>query len=786
MHTITGWLFDLYVIDNGLAIWFIDREGKAHRCTVPYRPSFYLAAHKVREENVYAVLKRKNINVTITRTEKLELYGGKTMPVLRVSVHNPVHFRRTVKIVETIAPHDALYNTDISVEQLFLYDRDLFPLAEAEYHIENGRLAGFGILVPQEALDYHVPPLRTMTIKNAAEEAAPGNRTEPKYHRYLQLEISYENKKLLLEEENADDVLKTLDHELARYDPDIILTSWGDAMLMHFLASLSKKENIPVRFNRDPFVPYRTTRDTSYFSYGKIVYKAGAFFLAGRWHLDLYNSFLIDEADLEGIFELARLTRLPVQQQGRAAIGTGLSSLQIAYACRNGILVPAKKREPEDFKSARTLMLADRGGLMFLPEMGYHENIGELDFTSMYPALMVNKNISPETINCKCCPDSHIRVPELGYRICEKRRGLVPETLTPLLIRRKHYKAMQRKLQHKSNPPEGGQGGGSKETPVLTAEQYKRRQTALKWILVTCFGYLGYKNARFGRIEAHETVNAFSRETLLQTKELAEESGFHLEHAIVDCVWLKKENAAEKEYEQLAKQIEAKTGIPITFEGIYDWIVFPASKMDTALSTVTRYVGRFREGEVKIRGIEVRRRDTPRYVKRMQIDMLQLMADVRSIERIQKRIPDLLAIVKHYVRELRSGQANPYELVIRRHVTQEPDRYSNRSVNALVAQAIVAAGVSLQPGESIEFIITDQSGKHDPDKAKPVFLYKPEDGYDAEQYTRLVLDCAATLLHPLGWSKERLEEEIVGVRRKRKKITRKLREIPAGIFYSNL
>jgi len=760
MITITGWLFDLYAINNGLAIWIIDNEGNAHRCFVPFRPSFYLAAHKIREESIYTTMKRKGVAVTISCTEKLELYSGKLMPVLQVSIHNPVHFRRAVKIVENIAPHDALYNTDISVEQLFLYDRDLFPLAEAEYHIENGRLTGFDILVPQESLDYHIPPLRTMTIKNAAEEAAPGSRTEPKYHRYLQLEISYENKKLLLEEENAADVLKTLDHELARYDPDIILTSWGDAMLMHFLAKLSEKENVPVRFNRDPAVPYRTTRDTSYFSYGKIVYKAGAFFLAGRWHLDLYNSFLIDEADLEGIFELARLTRLPVQQQGRAAIGTGLSSLQIAYACRNGILVPAKKREPEDFKSARTLMLADRGGLMFLPEMGYHENIGELDFTSMYPALMVNKNISPETINCKCCPDSQIRVPELGYRICEKRRGLVPETLVPLLVRRKHYKAMQRKLQHKSN-------GGSKEIPILTAERYKRRQTALKWILVTCFGYLGYKNARFGRIEAHETVNAFSRETLLQAKELAEQNDFHLEHAIVDCVWLKKNNATEKEYEHLAQQIEAKTGIPITFEGIYDWIVFPASKMDTALSTVTRYVGRFRDGEVKIRGIEVRRRDTPRYVKKMQIDMLQLMAEVRSIAEIQKRLPDLLAIVKYYVRQLREGRANPYELVVRRHVTQDPDQYSNRSVNALVAQAIVAAGVSLQPGESIEFIITDQSGKYDPDKAKPLFMYKPEDGYDAEQYTKLVLDCAATLLHPLGWSKEPLEEEIAGVRKKK-------------------
>ena len=47
--------------------------------------------------------------------------------------------------------------------------------------------------------------------------------------------------------------------------------------------------------------------------------------------------------------------------------------------------------------------------------------------------------------------------------------------------------------------------------------------SAEKWLLVTCFGYLGYKNARFGRIEAHEAVTAYGREALLRAKEAAED-----------------------------------------------------------------------------------------------------------------------------------------------------------------------------------------------------------------------------------------------------------------------
>ena len=61
----------------------------------------------------------------------------------------------------------------------------------------------------------------------------------------------------------------------------------------------------------------------------------------------------------------------------------------------------------------------------------------------------------------------------------------------------------------------------------------------MKWLLVTCFGYTGYRNARFGRIEAHEAICAWARELLLQTIELAQQSGWEVLHAIVDSVWIR-------------------------------------------------------------------------------------------------------------------------------------------------------------------------------------------------------------------------------------------------------
>ena len=87
-----------------------------------------------------------------------------------------------------------------------------------------------------------------------------------------------------------------------------------------------------------------------------------------------------------------------------------------------------------------------------------------------------------------------------------------------------------------------------KDCPVLKdlspdpklREVYDKRQIALKWILVTCFGYLGFKNAKFGTVDGHIAVCAFGREALLNAAHMAEENGFQVIHGIVDSLWLKK------------------------------------------------------------------------------------------------------------------------------------------------------------------------------------------------------------------------------------------------------
>jgi DNA polymerase-2 len=178
--------------------------------------------------------------------------------------------------------------------------------------------------------------------------------------------------------------------------------------------------------------------------------------------------------------------------------------------------------------------------------------------------------------------------------------------------------------------------------------------------------------------------------------------------------------------------------------------------MDEDIPTATRYVGTYDTGEMKIRGIEVRRRDTCKYVKHAQQAMLDVLKQARSMKEFEYLVPEALDAAKQFVDALYRGTASPYDLIIKRHISKDPLEYENRNINAIVAQTLVEAGVKLSPGESIEYIITDATGKRDPRKAAPLALYALDDGYDADKYADFVIEAVETMLEPLGYSKERI------------------------------
>lgn len=751
---LAGWLFDAYPTEAGMVVWLVGEDGRPHRLTVPFAPIFYAAGPRRALERIEPTLAAARIPVETAMVVRQELFSGAELPVLQIAVQHPVMFPTAVRLTGRV-PGVSLFTCDLSVPQLFFAQTGLFPLGL--YRIEGRTAAAAGsrvagaragaqatpviriqdlhALSAPADLEYALPPISVMRLR------LDGDPVDPTHTRRTELEASVDDDTVVLCGDRPGDLIASLNRLLARYDPDVVLTEWGDSYLLPRLQALAQRTGIPLRWNREAHQGVRTRRARSYVTYGQTVYTAGAHMLFGRWHLDLRNSFIYAESELAGLLEIARLAQLPVQYLARTSIGTAISAMQLHRAIQRGILIPWHKSEPEAFKSAEELLVTDKGGLTYQPIVGFFEGVGELDFSSMYPTIMAKFNVSPETVNCACCPDAP-RVPETGARLCQRRKGLVPEVLDPLLKRRAYYK--RRKL----------------ETTGAERALYQQRQTALKWCLVTSFGYLGYRNARFGRIEAHEATTAFSREMLLRAKDLAESRGYRMLHALVDSMWLHRAGATMADYETLARAVERETGLPIFVEGIYDWIAFLPSRTHPGLGVPNRYLGRFHDGTTKVRGIEVRRSDLPALVERAQARMLEVLFGARTLSEVRAAVPRVLDILTEAVLRLRGGEIRAADLAITTTISRTPDDYRSNAAVAVAARQMARAGVLLHPGERIQYIITDADARLPDDRVRPLGLLGPDWSCDADYYTGLLLRATETILGPLGYPAARLREEV--------------------------
>ena len=184
--------------------------------------------------------------------------------------------------------------------------------------------------------------------------------------------------------------------------------------------------------------------------------------------------------------------------------------------------------------------------------------------------------------------------------------------------------------------------------------------------------------------------------------------------------------------------------------------------MNPDIPTANRYIGAYTNGEVKVRGLEVRRGDIPLFTRKVQGEVIDLMSKASSIEELKSFVPAIMDIVRYHLDLLKNGRVPPLELVVRHTISKEADEYENKSMQAVVAQTMKEAGVPLKPGETAEYIIIDASGKKNPEKAKPFILYRTEDGCDVEKYTELTVKAIEVLLDPLGYTYEKIMELAAG------------------------
>jgi DNA polymerase-2 len=717
--TAKGWLLDLYSHEDFMVLWFRLQSGELLCLKDLFTYRFYAQGScrdlQSLEKRLTPYLRRT------TRTRKREFWSGLTIPVLEIALRSADKLPEIQRLLGQSPPGLIFYNCDLSIPQVYAWEKGLFPLCACQIEWERDTLREISVLDSPWDPDAALPDLRIMEIGLKEHPQIPLNRGNS-------LLVTGNGTTFNLEAAGPRDLLEELNHLFIRLDPDLLLTRHGDARILPFLWNSAQKEKMTLSLDRDPRPPGRTRigQGRSYFSYGQVIHQSAAFSLYGRIHIDQHNSFFYREAGLEGILFLARLTTLPIQTVARATPGTAITSMQLDRAIRNGFLIPWKKGRPETFKTAWDLLTADKGGLVFQPPIGLWEQVAEIDFVSMYPNIMVLHNISPETMLCSCCPEPV--VPEAGYNICRKREGLIPQTLRPILGLRTELKA-RIKAGHPRKP------------------FYDAMQKALKWMLVTCFGYTGYKNARFGRIEAHEAITAFGRDKLLSAKECAEAEGFRVLHGLTDALWIHHPDITTEKVEILLKKIQKRTGVPISLEGIYHWIAFLSSKISPDRPVANRYFGLFQAGMVKVRGIDCCRHDTPPYIKAVQEELLLILSAARDKNSLYLRIPIVLERIGEVVSALTRGRVDPRELVITRRVSKTLEEYKVNTPTVLALQQLDTAGIHLFPGQRLAYLLREkQTGYSIDETIKPDLFLNGDEEYNLKKYLDLVYKASKEIL----------------------------------------
>ncbi len=714
---IRGWLFDVYPLDDKIILWI--KNKKIYRLEKQWTPCLYVASDRYKLDKLRKNPKIISLVKNYEWVNKIEKVSDiEESKVLKFTVKKSSDLIRLGKTIEELDKFGVyrLYNVDVPPAQSFMYENNLFPLGK--YNIQD-------TWMPQSDITETNYTLPVFTKINLQVNVKP-TRKIPKFSDKIQ---SIQINDVTIQSKSEMQMILDCVTMIKDIDPDFILTQKGDSWDFPYLAyragknKISEKlvlgrENIPLK------MPKRN--GTSYYSYGQIHFKPTSAQLQGRIHIDRSNAFLWEaEQSLQAIFEIARTCRLPIQTAARASIGKCMSSVQFYNATKRNLLIPWKPTVSEIFKTRMDLLVGDRGGFILEPRIGAHENVGEVDFASLFGNIMLQKNISAETINCKCCPDSTDMVPDLGYHIC-KREGIVPQSLRILLDKRKKYTKLIETTKNKEQ-----------------SKIYSQRKTALKWILVTSFGYLGFNNAKFGRIDAHMAVCAFARQLLLQAMKIAEEHEFTVLHGIVDSLWMYKKNATIHDYENLRDTIAKETGFDLSLD-VYNWIVFLPSKNNSDLPVANRYFGANKDGELKLRGIETRRRDTPKFFKQCQYDILNLFAKCKSISEIKASILGAKAIQNQYEKQLFTHELSVQDLAFTNKVTRGTGQHKSNTIQADAVNQLRWEGRTIEPGQNIRYVISDYSRKIS-HRVSPIEF---ADKYDAKRYSELLDQCCKSILEP--------------------------------------
>jgi DNA polymerase I len=411
--------------------------------------------------------------------------------------------------------------------------------------------------------------------------------------------------------------------------------------------------------------------------------------------------------------QLSSLTGLPLDQVGTASVGFRLEWYLMRSAYKFGELVPNRIERPyEPYK----------GAIVLEPKRGVHNDIAVLDFSSMYPNLMIMYNIGPDTYVEGECPEDkcHI-IPGLGYKFRKHPPGFYKSVLETLLRLRKEVKKEMKKY-----PP------NSSEYRLLD-----ERQKALKILANASYGYMGWVGARWYFRRGAEAVTALGRSTITEAIKIAEKLGLEVIYGDTDSLFIKYD---KEKVEKFIEEIMNKLGLEIKVDKIYTRVFFTEAKK--------RYIGITVEGLVDIVGFEAVRGDWTEIAKEVQEEIAKIVLAAGNINKA-------VDYVRNVIKDLRKGNIPLEKLIIWKSITRRLEEYAVDAPHVTAAKRLVEAGGKVEIGDKVGYVIVKGYGNIS-SRAYPYMLVDPKD-IDANYYIdHQIIPAAMRILKYFGVSERQL------------------------------
>jgi DNA polymerase I len=416
--------------------------------------------------------------------------------------------------------------------------------------------------------------------------------------------------------------------------------------------------------------------------------------------------------------DLATVSKLPLDDVINGTTSQLIDSILIREADKKHVAVPMTMRTTEDSE-------AIEGGYVHEMKQGLYHWVLTLDFRSMYPSMIISKNICFTTLH----PNGTIVSPT-GARFLDKsvREGLLPLILASLMDERA---ATKKAMKDAQSPDE--------------KDYYNGLQEAIKILMNSFYGVLASAFYRFTDPKIGASITSFAREATKDLIKKLEAENLEVIYSDTDSVFFLSPKPSLDESVKLGQQIAERfssEGVVLEFEKVMEPFFSHGMKK--------RYVGRmvWPRQELIVRGYEMRRTDS-----------FDLQSEVLS--KVFEKVLDgdnqgAITYTRGVIENLMSGNVDPSRLVISRSVKEESHYKSSESmINVRVFKKLMELGYGVVPGMKVSWVVTDSRAS--PQKFEPWIEGRPFDAKpDYRYYATRLAATISRVTDSFGWDDKSL------------------------------